>query len=225
MLNPQVKECWPSRYQVTKHIATLCQEYTEREISHLQKYNTKVNLVMDAWTPQGMKYKILGGLGFYLTPQFQLRMFVFPFVNISTGSDTETQNDIIIEWLVKKGLQDRCIAITSDNGGGLDTIKLTSSLQSQHYSPNRFPIIFTRCFAHILNLIVSHLFKDCGVTPTSTPPHPSNPDILNGGKLDHLVSAAATTETEDIQDTIGAREDDITMESITQVQECVYKVH
>ena len=185
-------------------------------------------MIIDSWSPQGQKYTVLGALGFFLDSNFKLHMFSFPFTDISADQSSQALHRHLNAILSKYQLADRCIAITGDNGGHLNVSALMDELGRGTVSTTHRPIFFARCLAHILNLVVSHIFDSCKATkstatinknsqtPRLTQAYLSE-NYLQPGRLDHIVSPAFLTNDE-------VEEEGHAPDTTESVHACLWKV-
>jgi hypothetical protein len=145
-----------------------------------------VSIIVDSWTPPGMKFNVFGILAFYIDKDWKTRRICLAMHDISEKSGTDVVQEKIFNTLKRYNLQNRILSITGDNGSHISINQLKSQLlQDNIQTQHRIPWI--RCFVHNINLICQELYKIKNDRLPTT-------QIPNG--LENIIEPPAISEVE-----------------------------
>jgi hypothetical protein len=151
--------------------------------SELLRSCTSLSLSLDMWTSKN-KLSMLGVIGHWITPNFQLESAVLAFEEVDGTHSGENQAEVIFRMLERLRCLDKLLAITGDNAENNDTLveHLYEKLLTLYSDPSTLcdldnvdfdsffeeakpPMQFQgeksriRCFAHVLNLICKDILS------------------------------------------------------------------
>ncbi len=149
----QPKAYIPSATTISRTIHRLANDTRQSILQLLESTGQMVSLVVDSWTPPGMKYTVFGVLCFFVDSQWNTRHFCLGFQNVSGGQTGEHITQYIASLVKAHQLHQRVLSITADNGAHIDIVQITNAITSLGNTRIRHRISYLRCFAHIINLV------------------------------------------------------------------------
>ena len=165
-LEKNIVESQAIRERVFLHAGTLRHSMKK----YLSSLTGLMAIACDAWTSSN-RIAFLAITGSWVTHDWRLEETLLDFVELKGAHDGQNMASAVSAVLNELGLEDKLVALVSDNVSSNDTLVQHLSTQLDRSSPasrwdqNRGRI---RCLAHIIHLSVMKLLKGVKAVPPST---------------------------------------------------------
>lgn len=202
--------------RVLSHAGTL-RRSTKKYLSALPGL---MAIACDGWTSSN-RIAFLAITGSWITHDWRLEETLLDFVALKGAHDGQNMATAVSAVLSELGLEDKLVALVSDNVSSNGTLVRHLSTQLKQSSPNsrwdqdRGRI---RCLAHIIHLAVMELLKGVKAIPLSTDSRDFDPSDLS------LTPEAAEAFVAEDNNEAAERDDSTTVDPMVNLSSAVDKV-
>jgi hypothetical protein len=164
-LNPDAKI--PSRKRVKDILDEDLEEQDTESVLPGLGEKPKVSLAIDCWTSAN-HLSFLGITGYYILEEWNFTEVLLGFEPVDRAHTGQHLAEIVKRVLEKHGLQDRLLAITTDNASNNGTLcqELESSMSEDSITWNS-KAMQVSCLAHVINLSSQALLSKLSITDHS----------------------------------------------------------
>jgi hypothetical protein len=128
----------------------------------------KLSLALDVWSSPN-HYAFLAVVGYIITSDWQLKSFLLGFEPLSGRHTGENLAKTLLDLLKFYRIQDRILAITTDNARNNDTlcIELRDRLLQELGVVWDADLGKIPCMAHVIQLVIGEIIKNLSVSPVN----------------------------------------------------------
>jgi hypothetical protein len=152
-LQPQLRDCIPSRRSLRRYIAAAYSEGLQSVEKALQQATTRINISFDLWTSPGRRLALLGVVAHYLDTNHQPKAVLLVLPRLYGAHTGRSIASTITELLDHFNLRTRFGHIITDNASentactNLLSEELTTDLRKRHIL----------CMGYIINLVAHQI--------------------------------------------------------------------
>lgn len=139
-----------------RRLQSMVKEGQEKVLSSLSK-GSKLSIALDCWTSP-FQQAFMAITGYFLDGDWNYREILLGFEPVHGTHTGANLSAVLLERLQQFDIQDRVLAITTDNASNNNTLitSIQESMQSLNL-PNNTPIVRIPCLAHVIQLSLKEL--------------------------------------------------------------------
>lgn len=156
----------PSRKVIRSRIRMKAQDQ-QTEVLHTLPPDTKLSISLDCWTSP-FQQAFMAITGYFIDSNWQYREVLLGFEPLSGKHSGINLSAVVLEILQRYNIQDRILAITTDNASNNSKLvsALDESIQSLSLDPET-TVIRVPCMAHVIQLSLKQLLGQMKANPAN----------------------------------------------------------
>ena len=168
-----------------KRLEIVYRQEQEKKITQLQRTPGKVSYTSDLWSDKKMRHFAVV-TAHWIDEDWALQSTILDFIPLKADQTSRVVSQYIWDTICKYGLQQKSIAITTDNGTNM--INATQNRLAVHLSAaGNTKFMGTRCCAHIINIGCQEVLK-VAAGPISKVRQASKKVLSSGQQTERLKS-------------------------------------
>lgn len=154
----------PSAKTIRGRLQNIVKERQHRLLSQLPS-NAKLSIALDCWTSP-FRQTFMAVTGYFIDQEWNYREILLGFEPLQGSHTGVNLGAVLFELLQQHQIEDRVLAVTSDNASNNTTLMddIHESLQTLEL-PNLTPVIRIPCMAHVIQLSLKELLGRMEANP------------------------------------------------------------